>query len=109
MVLVNLLLNGVDAVRGGGRLSVWVTHRAPEAWIGVRDTGPGVPPENRAEIFRPFYTTKHQGTGLGLSISQQIVTQHRGTLRVEDTPGGGATFVVALPLAEEKGAGHGRS
>jgi len=108
-VLVNLLLNGVDAVRGGGRLSVWVTRRAPEAWIGVRDTGPGVPPEKRAEIFRPFYTTKHQGTGLGLSISQQIVTRHSGTLRVEDTPGGGATFVVALPLAEEKGAGHGRA
>ena len=108
-VLVNLLLNGVDAVRGGGRLSVWVARHAPEVWIGVRDTGPGVPFEKRAEIFRPFYTTKHQGTGLGLSISQQIVLRHRGTLRVEDTPGGGATFVVALPLAEEKGAGHGRA
>ncbi len=108
-VLVNLLLNGVDAVRGGGRLSVWVTRHAPELWIGVRDTGPGVPAEKRAEIFRPFYTTKHQGTGLGLSISQQIVTQHGGTLRVEETPGGGATFVVALPLAEEKGAGHGHA
>jgi len=108
-VLVNLLLNGVDAVRDGGRLSAWVTRRAPQAWIGVRDTGMGVPPERRAEIFRPFYTTKHQGTGLGLSISQQIVMRHGGTLRVEDTPGGGATFVVALPLAEEKGEGHGRA
>lgn len=108
-VLVNLLLNGVDAVRGGGRLSVWVMRHTPEAWIGVRDTGTGVPAEKRAEIFRPFYTTKHQGTGLGLSISQQIVTRHGGTLRVEDTPGGGATFVVSLPLAEDKGASHGRA
>ena len=106
-VLVNLLLNGIDATAGAGRLVVWVTRHAPEAWIGVRDTGPGVPPEKRAEIFRPFFTTKHQGTGLGLSISHQIVTRHGGTLRVEDTPGGGATFVVALPLAEENGAGHG--
>lgn len=108
-VLVNLILNGIDAMASGGRLTVWVTRHAPEVWIGVRDTGPGVPPERRLEIFRPFYTTKHQGTGLGLSISQQIVTRHGGMLRVEDTPGGGATFVVALPLAEEKGAGHGRA
>lgn len=108
-VLVNLLLNGIEAMTSGGRLTVWVTRHAPEVWIGVRDAGPGVPPEKRGEIFRPFYTTKHQGTGLGLSISQQIVARHGGTLRVEDTPGGGATFVVALPLAEEKGEGHGRA
>lgn len=108
-VLVNLILNGIDVMGSGDQLTVWVSRHAPEVWIGVRDAGPGVPPEKRAEIFRPFYTTKHQGTGLGLSISQQIVTRHGGTLRVEDTPGGGATFVVALPFAEEKGAGHGRA
>ena len=90
-------------------MTVWVTRHAPEVWIGVRDTGPGVPMEQRAEIFRPFYTTKHQGTGLGLSISQQIVTRHRGTLRLEDTPGGGATFVVALPLAGDEEARDGRA
>lgn len=108
-VLVNILLNGIDATGGAGRIVVWLTRRAPEVWIGVQDTGPGVPPEKRTAIFRPFVTTKHQGTGLGLSISQQIVTRHGGTVRVEDTPGGGATFVVALPLAEDKGAGRGRS
>jgi signal transduction histidine kinase len=70
-------------------------------WIGVRDTGPGVPPDARLQIFRPFFTTKHKGTGLGLSISQQIVVRHGGTIRVEGTPGGGATFIVAIPLAEE--------
>lgn len=106
-VLVNLMLNGIEAMGPGGHLTLWVTRHAPDVWIGVRDTGPGVPPENRAEIFRPFYTTKHQGTGLGLSISHQIVTRHGGSLRIEDTPGGGATFVVALPLADGKGAGHG--
>lgn len=102
-VLVNLMLNGIEAMAPGGELTVWIARHAPEAWIGVRDTGPGIPPAARGEIFRPFYTTKHQGTGLGLSISQQIVTRHGGTLRVEDTPGGGATFVAALPLVEPNG------
>lgn len=100
-VLVNLMLNGIEAMQPGGRLSVWVARHPPEVWIGVRDTGPGIPPEKRSEIFRPFHTTKHHGTGLGLSISRQIVSRHGGSLRVEDSPGGGATFVVALPLAGE--------
>lgn len=100
-VLVNLMLNGIEAMGRGGRLSVWIARRTPEVWIGVRDTGPGVPPEQRSVIFKPFYTTKHQGTGLGLSISRQIVARHGGSLRYEDTPGGGATFVVALPLVPE--------
>lgn len=108
-VLVNLMLNGIQAMPTGGHVTVWVNRRTPEVWIGVRDTGPGVPREQRAEIFRPFYTTKHQGTGLGLPISQQIVTRHGGTLRLEDTPGGGATFVVALPLAGDREARDGRA
>jgi len=102
-VLVNLMLNGIDAMGAGGTLTVWVARHAPDVWIGVRDTGPGVSAERRADIFRPFFTTKHHGTGLGLSISQQIVTRHGGTLRLEDTPGGGATFVIALPLASPEG------
>jgi len=98
-VLVNLLLNGIEAMSDGGLVTVWVARHAPEVWIGVRDTGPGIPEAQRNDIFRPFYTTKHQGTGLGLSIARQIVTRHGGSLRVEDTPEGGATFVIALPLA----------
>lgn len=100
-VLVNLMLNGIEAMTRGEQLTVWVGRHAPEAWIGVRDTGPGVPPDARLQVFRPFFTTKHKGTGLGLSISQQIVMRHGGTIRVEDAPGGGATFVVAIPLAQE--------
>ncbi len=100
-VLVNLMLNAIDAMARGGRLTVWVARHAPEVWIGVRDNGPGISPELRGEIFRPFFTTKHHGSGLGLSISQQIVARHGGTLSLEDTPGGGATFVVALPLADQ--------
>lgn len=102
-VLVNLLLNGIEAMSRGGDLLMWAARHAPEVWIGVRDTGPGVPADRRANIFRPFFTTKHTGTGLGLPISRQIVERHGGSLRLEDTPGGGATFVVALPLAEAAG------
>lgn len=106
-VLVNLLLNAVEVMSGGGRTTVWVSRHAPEVWIGVRDEGPGVPRDLKEQIFRPFFTTRSQGTGLGLSISRQIVTRHGGTLRVEDTPGGGATFVIALPLADEEDAHDG--
>ncbi|NIS64109.1 MAG: hypothetical protein GTO05_02970 [Gemmatimonadales bacterium] len=104
-VLVNLMLNGIEAMSAGGRLVVWLTVHAPDVWIGVRDSGPGVPEGVRAKIFRPFFTTKHQGTGLGLSISRQIVERHGGHLTLEDTPGGGATFIVVLPLTEVEHGG----
>lgn len=105
-VLVNLLLNGIDTTPEGGTLTVWASRHAREVWLGVRDTGSGVAPELRAEVFRPFFTTKNQGTGLGLPISQQIVRRHGGSLRLEETAGGGATFIVALPLAEPAGGGN---
>lgn len=99
-VLVNLLLNGIDAVGPDGALTIWIVLRAPEVWVGVRDTGPGVAPELRRDIFRPFFTTKHRGTGLGLPISKAIMSRHGGTLMLSDTPGGGATFIITLPLAD---------
>jgi signal transduction histidine kinase len=103
-VLVNLLLNAIEAAPSGSEVTVWLARHAPDAWIGVRDRGPGVPDQLKTEVIRPFFTTKPKGTGLGLSISAQIVSRHRGALRVDDTTGGGATFVVTLPLAEGEGA-----
>lgn len=100
-VLVNLMLNGIDAMDGHGSLKIGAQRTGERVSIAVRDSGPGIPPEIRSQIFRPFFTTKHQGTGLGLSISHQIITRHGGTLHVEDTPEGGATFVVGLRAAEE--------
>ncbi len=97
-VLVNLMLNGIQAMGENGKLTIWIECHDPELWIGIRDTGPGIPASLRSEVFRPFYTTKHQGTGLGLSISKQIIERHGGSLRIEETPGGGATMVIALPL-----------
>jgi len=72
---------------------------AAEVAIFVDDSGPGVPPELRDRLFEPFFTTKAQGSGLGLSIVHSIMTQHRGTITIEDAPGGGARFVLRLPRA----------
>jgi signal transduction histidine kinase len=96
-VLVNLMLNGIEAGLPSGRLRVQVRRQEAGVTISVADTGPGVPAELREKIFRPFFTSKPEGTGLGLSISRQIAVRHGGSLRYEDTPNGGATFVVTLP------------
>ena len=101
-VLVNLMLNSIDELAAGGTITVRTEYRDPELWIAVQDNGPGIPPEGRADIFRPFYTTKSHGTGLGLSISSQLAERHGGSLRYEETPGGGATFVLALPCVNKE-------
>ena len=62
------------------------------------DNGPGITPDHLPHLFTPFFTTKSQGTGLGLPVSQQIIAQHGGTIRVESSPGQGASFHVYLPV-----------
>jgi signal transduction histidine kinase len=73
----NLILNAIQAVDGDGQIQV-VTEKSgsAEAVLEVRDNGPGVPPENRSEIFKPYFTTQKTGTGLGLAVVQQIVLAH---------------------------------
>lgn len=99
-VLLNLLTNAVDAMPDGGSLRVSTGLVDGMAYLRVADSGPGVPPTDRTRIFEPFYTTKDQagGTGLGLAVCRQLVEAHRGSVEVTDTPGGGATFEVRLPL-----------
>jgi signal transduction histidine kinase len=108
-VLLNLLLNAVQAIGSGpGR----VTLRAEadrvscQVVITVHDSGPGIPPEIRSRIFDPFFTTKSdtQGTGLGLAVAYGIIKQHRGSIGVESEPGEGCTFVIRLPIEPPCGA-----
>jgi signal transduction histidine kinase/NAD-dependent dihydropyrimidine dehydrogenase PreA subunit len=116
-VLVNLMSNAIAAMPGGGTLSVRTRAADGRIFFTVRDTGIGIPPENRRKIFTPFFTTKKagQGTGLGLAVSYGIVKMHRGDIRVDsnaDPAAGptGTTFVVSLPDArsgETTPAGEG--
>jgi signal transduction histidine kinase len=97
-VLLNLLLNGIQALDGKGRVRVELASEGEFALLRVRDTGKGIAPEKLANIFRPFYTTKGGGTGLGLSLSRRIVESHGGKIEVASTPGQGTEFTVRLPL-----------
>jgi signal transduction histidine kinase len=94
----NLLRNAAEACADEGTLDIVV---APDASGGVRieisDHGPGVPAEIADRIFDPYFTGKSGGTGLGLALVKQTVEMHGGTIRLQETPGGGATFVVRMP------------
>ena len=103
-VLMALMLNAVDAMEQGGRLTVRTARvRTPGegAMVEVTDTGVGIPATEMSKIFEPFYTTKSpgRGTGLGLSICYGIVTGHGGRIEVDSVPGRGSTFRVLLPAA----------
>jgi signal transduction histidine kinase len=101
-VVLNLVLNALQATQPGGRIDVrtWGEDgEPPTACIEVRDTGSGISPAHIEQIFDPFFTTKgpDQGTGLGLMICHHIVSDHGGSIEVESQPNAGATFRVRLP------------
>jgi PAS domain S-box-containing protein len=102
-VLLNLVMNAIDAMPNGGELHISVrgTEEPRQgAAIAVRDTGDGIPPEVMEHLFELFYTTKENGVGLGLHISQQIVQQHDGTIEVHSEPGQGTEFSIWLPAKD---------
>jgi len=94
---LNLVVNALEAMKDGGVLTV---RAAPDEQTGerivlsVEDTGPGIPPEVRAQVFDPFFTTKEAGTGLGLSIVRKIIDQHAGDIRLESEVGKGTIVRV---------------
>jgi two-component system, LuxR family, sensor kinase FixL len=110
-VLLNLIFNGMDALKGATpeNRRVGVTARVNAASggrmveIGVDDTGPGIPTDTLAHIFEPFFTTKSSGMGMGLAISRTIVEAHAGQIWAENRVGGGAAFRFTVPVAEEEG------
>ncbi len=96
-VLVNLIMNAIQATPAGGTVTVEARAAGSGADIAVRDTGCGIPPEVLASIYKPFFTTKHVGTGLGLSIVQRLLRAHGGSCSVQSEQGRGTTFTVHLP------------
>ncbi len=97
-VLLNLLLNAVQAMEKTGTVNVEIGSRDGYASVVVSDTGRGISPQNLPNIFRPFYTTKGDGTGLGLSLAHRIVEDHHGRVEVSSVVGKGSTFTVLLPF-----------
>jgi two-component system nitrogen regulation sensor histidine kinase NtrY len=105
----NLVLNAMDAMPDGGRLTIGATSRGNSNGTHVRatisDTGHGMTAEECERLFTPYYTTKEQGTGLGLAIVQSVIADHHGTIAVESDPGRGTTFLIDLP-AGSAGSGE---
>jgi two-component system NtrC family sensor kinase len=106
-VFINIILNAEQAMPAGGALCIQ-TRRNGRAGrrleVVFEDAGPGIPEPNLGRIFEPFFTTKEvgKGTGLGLAICDSILRAHRGGIRAENAPGGGARFLVTLPLLPQE-------
>lgn len=96
--LLNLLENALQVCEAGGEVRLGVSVAGKRVRISVRDTGPGVLPEQQARIFEPFFTTKGQGTGLGLAIALGVARAHGGSIEVFSRPDEGAEFVMELPV-----------
>ena len=109
-VFVNLIINALDAMKDGGRLSVrtflnGAGEGAGQVAVEISDSGVGIPAADMEKIFDPFYTTKPtgKGTGLGLAVSYSIIKDLGGEISVSSEPGEGASFTVKLPLLEVMG------
>jgi two-component system sensor kinase FixL len=99
-VLINMIVNGIEAMEEGGKVTV-CTRRLPNGVeIAIRDHGIGISHDDLDRIFEPFYTTRKRGSGLGLPISFRIVQAHKGEIRAESRPGQGTTFFITLPGPE---------
>lgn len=96
--VLNLLINGQQAMDGGGVLELRVAAQDDD-WvrIDVRDQGQGIPPDRQEHVFRAYYSTKKGGTGLGLATARQIIREHGGQICVQSTPPAGACFSIMMP------------
>ncbi len=95
-VFLNICLNAYQAMHEGGTLTVRTRAGDGNVVVEVEDTGPGIPSDLRAQVFKPFFTTKREGNGLGLAISARIVAEHGGHIGYRCPPGGGTVFIVTL-------------
>ncbi len=100
-VVWNMVLNAIQALVGKGSVTVRSGKGDSSAWFSISDTGSGITESVRADLFKPFRTTKQQGTGLGLAIAERIVKAHGGQIEVETRLGHGTTFTVRLPRIED--------
>ena len=103
--LLNITVNAIEAMEGGGSLSFEIERRSDACAIRIRDTGPGIPVAQRDKVFQLYFTTKVRGTGIGLAMTFRAIQLHGGTIEIEDGSGEGTTFLVTLPLTGNGGIG----
>jgi len=101
-VLLNILVNAMQAMPKGGDIFVETSEKIDGVWVKVRDTGVGIAKECLGEVFKPFFTTRDDGTGLGLAISARIVEENGGTIDCTSEQGHGTTFRIRLPISRKK-------
>jgi signal transduction histidine kinase len=105
-VFINIIMNAYEAMNGRGKLTIKTTcssyNNQPFVSVSLTDTGGGINPAVIDNIFNPFFTTKERGTGLGLAISNKIIINHHGHIDIENTVGKGVTFIVHLPLKNNR-------
>src|SRR5579863_8143596 len=99
--MINLIVNAIEAMSSGGRLSLSLRRREEMAEIEIRDTGRGIAPEHRQRIFQLFFTTRPGGSGIGLASTFRTVQLHNGSIEFESEVGRGTTFRIDLPLARQ--------
>jgi signal transduction histidine kinase len=108
-VVVNVVLNAIDAMPRGGILRVALRRHGGRAVLSVRDDGVGIAPEHLSRVFEPFFTTKGigKGTGLGLAVTQAIIHEHEGRVVIHSSPGAGSEVQIRLPLwGDRRQVGH---
>jgi len=101
-VLLNIFINGIQAMKTGGDLTVDVLTRENKLRFQISDTGDGISAEDQTNIFNPYFTTKKKGTGLGLAIAFKIIESHGGSIKIESAKGNGTMFVISIPLNQNK-------
>ena len=108
-VFLNLLLNAIESMEGGGEIRLTLRRCGPPPAVeaAIADTGAGIPADDLEKVFEPFFSRKRKGTGLGLAIVHQIIESHRGEIRVESGPGRGTTFRINLPVDGDSESRHG--
>ncbi|MFB3815530.1 MAG: nitrogen regulation protein NR(II) [Terriglobales bacterium] len=100
--LLNVVLNGVQAMSEGGTLTFSARREDDSAQIDIHDEGPGIPPEIRDKVFNLYFTTKQKGSGIGLAMTYRVMQLHNGSVDFESAEGKGTTFHLRLPLLESR-------
>ena len=100
-VLLNLAINAIQHVNIGGHVEVTTANNGDSLEVCVNDDGPGITEEDKSKVFEPFFTRRQEGIGLGLTVVQQIVNTHHGRVYIADSPWGGASFKIILPVVQK--------